>query len=109
MTLVGSPASSRGRPDRRSCGGVVARRNDSVFAHHGTTKELAREILARGFTPSEREFDWLGFGVYFWEDSPARALMWAEQRYSSEAACVVDAEVSLEKCLNLGDPEGVAK
>jgi hypothetical protein len=87
----------------------VARRNDSTFAHHGTTKELATEILAKGFTPSKRESDWLGFGIYFWEDSPARALMWAEERYPSQAVCVVDAEVSLEKCLNLGDPEGVAK
>jgi hypothetical protein len=87
----------------------VARRNDSVYAHHGTTKELAKEILASGFRPSEQESDWLGFGVYFWEDSPARALMWAEENFPSQSVCVVDAEISLENCLNLADPEGIKK
>jgi hypothetical protein len=70
---------------------------------------LAKEILASGFRPSERQSDWLGFGVYFWEDSPARALMWAEEKFPSQSVCVIDAKISLENCLNLADPEGIKK
>lgn len=31
---------------------------------------------------SERDFDWLGPGAYFWESDPRRAIEWAEWKKS---------------------------
>jgi hypothetical protein len=87
----------------------LARKNRTTFAHHGTTEELAQEIIKTGFKQSEEKWDWLGYGIYFWEDSPARALLWARQKHSNGSLSVIDAEIALEHCLNLLDPEGAAK
>jgi hypothetical protein len=86
----------------------LARRNKSVYGHHGTTKEHAETIIRTGFQPSEKESDWLGFGIYFWEDSPGRARLWCQEKFPDQPACVLDAEISLTNCLNLANPEDVA-
>ena len=28
---------------------------------------------------SKNTHDWLGYGIYFWENAPARALAWAKE------------------------------
>lgn len=40
-------------------------------------------ILSGGghLLPSENDYDWLGSGIYFWEDNPGRALEWAQFVY----------------------------
>jgi hypothetical protein len=48
-----------------------------LVGYHGTNIESARQILQTGFTPSRNEYDWLGKGVYFWQDAPYRAWNWA--------------------------------
>ncbi|MDR6192543.1 hypothetical protein QE372_004877 [Agrobacterium pusense] len=54
--------------------------------------------------PSQEEFDWLGYGVYFWEGDPGRAKEWAEEkvrrgRYSEPF--VLGAVIDLGNCLDL--------
>ena len=44
-----------------------------VYGYHGTTKDVALEIKRNGFRASENAYDWLGDGVYFWQDAPSRA------------------------------------
>jgi hypothetical protein len=51
---------------------------------------------------SKNSYDWLGQGVYFWEHAPGRAWQWARENHSGDPA-VVAAEISLGKCLDLGD------
>jgi hypothetical protein len=48
-----------------------------LVGYHGTNIESARQILQTGFTPSRNKYDWLGKGVYFWQDAPYRAWHWA--------------------------------
>ena len=52
-----------------------------VLGYHGCDLAVARKIIM-GQTSHRRstnEYDWLGSGFYFWEDSPARALQWAKE------------------------------
>ncbi len=62
-----------------------------------------------GFEQSERKYDWLGFGVYFWEDSPDRAWTWVRDKFPDCECCVIDANISLKRCLNLAGPKGIAR
>jgi hypothetical protein len=74
-----------------------------VTSYHGTNAVRAEEILrTQRIKPSENVWDWIGHGVYFWENAPLRAWQWAEKKYGDEAAVVV-ADVKLGVCLDLTD------
>jgi hypothetical protein len=79
-----------------------------VEGFHGTTVAAADSILRDGFRTSAKEWDWLGDGVYFFQDGPYRAREWAAEwavkRYNGEAA-VVGARIRLEReqCMDLID------
>jgi hypothetical protein len=51
-----------------------------VLAYHGCDRAVGERILAgrAQVQPSANEYDWLGSGAYFWENSPRRAMEWAE-------------------------------
>ena len=51
---------------------------------------------------SENDYDWLGTGIYFWEEAPARAYEWAKKMHPNEPA-VIGAKIRLGRCLNLLD------
>ncbi|MBF0130584.1 MAG: hypothetical protein HQL33_11390, partial [Alphaproteobacteria bacterium] len=51
--------------------------------------------------PSSNDYDWLGGGIYFWENDPIRGLEWARERYGEEGAAVVGAALHLGRSLNL--------
>ena len=59
---------------------------------HGCDKDVAEAVLSGQATlqPSENDYDWLGNGIYFWVDSPERALSWANLRRSSPAGLCRD-------------------
>ena len=73
-----------------------------VVGYHGTRSTLATTILADGFKPSTNEYDWLGDGVYFFQEAPNRAREWAMDCYAEESA-VIGAEIELLDCLDLID------
>ena len=73
-----------------------------VHGYHGTSMQAAAAILRTGFRPSRRPYDWLGDGVYFWQDAPERAWEWATSRWGSEAA-VLGSRLQMEDCLDLLD------
>ena len=53
---------------------------------------------------SDRDYDWLGPGAYFWESDPARALEWAKWRASRgdyKEPTVIGAVIDLRNCLDL--------
>lgn len=72
----------------------------TIEAFHGTTLAAADSILSGGFRPSEQDWDWLGKGVYFFQDGPSRArawaLEWAVEHYKGLPA-VVGAKIRLER------------
>ena len=74
----------------------------SVIGFHGTTLENAAMILESGFQLSQNPYDWLGDGVYFFQDASERAWEWARESYGEEAA-VIGAEIRLVDCLDLLD------
>ena len=73
-----------------------------VYGYHGTSRDKAQEIIERGFDFSTNDYDWLGTGVYFFQDAPVRALAWARERYPDDPA-VVKSELRLENCIDLLD------
>lgn len=52
--------------------------------------------------PSHNDYDWLGSGLYFWENNHERAKQWAEEHYGGNAA-VLGAVFYLGKCLDFLD------
>lgn len=52
-----------------------------VLGYHGCDKEVGEKILAGKAdlkTNEENTWDWLGHGIYFWENNPKRAKEWAQ-------------------------------
>lgn len=77
-----------------------------VLGYHGCDKSVGMKIVngQAFFTPSHEEYDWLGGGIYFWENDPARAREWAEQKVRIGAyrePFVVGAVIDLANCLDL--------
>ena len=64
---------------------------------------------------SENEYDWLGHGAYFWENSFERALQWAKlinrnpqhSKHKIKDPFVVGAILDLGNCLDLTDAESL--
>lgn len=50
-----------------------------VYGFHGCDKEIAKKILNQNddFNPSNNDYDWLGGGIYFWENNYERAKQYA--------------------------------
>lgn len=77
-------------------------RRREVLGYHGTSREAAAAILRGEFRPSRNAHDWLGDGVYFWEEAPRRAWDWAQRQHGAKA-CVVASLLVLDGCLDLND------
>jgi hypothetical protein len=73
-----------------------------IYGYHGTNQEKASVIVQTGFNISANDYDWLGTGVYFFQDAPLRAWEWANQRFPENAA-VIRSLIRLENCMDLFD------
>ena len=73
-----------------------------VSGYHGTSSEAANMILREGFQISRNTYDWLGDGVYFFQDASARAWEWAFKRHGNGGA-VIGAEIRIADCMDLLD------
>ncbi len=77
-----------------------------VVGYHGCTETFAQRLLlgeipVKAWKPSENRWDWLGSGIYFWEESPKRAMRWAEMNCPpGENATVVGAHIELGHCFD---------
>lgn len=82
-----------------------------VTGYHGTTWAVAEQIIANDFVPSVNDWDWLGHGIYFWQDAPVRAYRWAEDRIraggSKDSPVVVAAKIRLDHFIDLLDQQGM--
>lgn len=82
-----------------------------ILGFHGCDREVAEEVLAgkKRLLPSENDYDWLGHGVYFWEQNPVRALRYAQfikehperGRTRIKDPFVLGAAIQPGHCLNL--------
>jgi hypothetical protein len=86
-----------------------------VLAYHGCDLSVARRVASGKdqLRYSKNDYDWLGSGLYFWEDSQARALQWAQHEAARGSGkvkkpAVLGAVIDLGNCLNLIDVEDLA-
>jgi len=86
----------------------------TVLGYHGTSREIADIILAPGDEPRNRlrsrenRSDWLGDGIYFFQDAPLHAREWPMLRMPEHTRImdpvVLCAELTLdEHCLDMLD------
>jgi hypothetical protein len=73
-----------------------------VYGYHGTSQTKAADILQHGFLTRDNDYDWLGTGIYFFQDAPIRAKQWATQQHPNNPA-VIFALIKLENCIDLFD------
>ena len=75
-----------------------------VIGFHGCNKRVYEKVVIDGeqLKASENTYDWLGHGIYFWEQNLERAEEWAKRRHKDDAA-VIGAVIDLGLCLNLTD------
>ena len=75
-----------------------------VLGFHGCHRDVFENVIVKGesLKESNNSYDWLGNGIYFWEQNYQRACEWANNRYGKNAA-VIGAVIDLGYCLNLTD------
>jgi len=83
-------------------------RPNLILGFHGCDHDVAQRLILspNRIQKSEKPFDWLGHGMYFWENNHVRALEWAkdkEKRGEIKKAAVVGAVLTLDYCLDLLD------
>jgi len=86
-------------------------RTGLVLAFHGCDIKVRDNVILglEQLKKSTNSYDWLGNGIYFWENSPARALNFAEdlKKYSKKRTQEIDtpsvlgAVIDLKHCLDL--------
>ena len=89
-----------------------------VLGFHGCDESVGEQVLAGGqhLVPSTNDYDWLGHGIYFWENSPVRAKQWAEflakhspkSRNRITKPFVLGAIIDLGNCLDLTEASSLA-
>lgn len=80
-----------------------------VFGFHGCDKSVFDRVITGGqpMKRSENDYDWLGHGIYFWENNYQRALDWARASSKIKEPAVIGAVIDLGYCLNLTDSGSV--
>lgn len=78
-----------------------------VLGYHGCDQSILNDVLIgkKDLLASRNDYDWLGNGIYFWEDSFRRAFQWANQSNRIKLPGVIGAVINLGHCLNLLDVE----
>lgn len=83
--------------------------NNIIIAYHGCDQQTADDVvnLRCELSESKNDYDWLGNGIYFWENDPDRALEWAKQSKSIKNPAVLGAIINPKRCLDLTTREAV--
>lgn len=77
-----------------------------VVGFHGTDIRTANGLLSGELTweESSNKYDWLGRGIYFWQDDEQRAWEFAKEPrrgWHPDDAAVIEAHIELGNCLDL--------
>lgn len=89
---------------------LYSRRSNLVIGFHGCDQSIAQKVVIgeESLLASTNDYDWLGNGIYFWENNEARALQWAQElskrkNTSIKNPAVIGAVIDLGYCLDLTD------
>lgn len=76
-----------------------------TIAFHGCDKTVYDSVLhnEEPLIKSKNPYDWLGNGIYFWENNYQRAYEWAKNSSKIKNPAVIGAIIDLGNCLNLTD------
>lgn len=97
---------------------MYSKRTGLILGFHGCDKITVDRLLNTDeeFIESNNDYDWLGHGIYFWENSPTRALEFAEflkahpernKKTSIKTPAVLGAVIDLGYCLDLVEFENL--
>lgn len=88
-----------------------------IIGYHSCDKEVGLNILngKDDLKKSNNPWDWLGEGVYFWEQNPHRALEYSNEvakgkqfnKKKIQTPFVLGAIIELGNCLNLLEPHSI--
>jgi hypothetical protein len=83
-------------------------RSNLIIGFHGCDVAVKQKLInsSSSIQISQKPYDWLGHGMYFWENNYDRALEWAEnkkKRSEIETPAVVGAVLQLGYCCDLLD------
>ena len=87
---------------------MYSKRSNLILGFHGCDTKVAQEIISgkEQMIPSTNDYDWLGNGMYFWENNYSRAFQFAEEQKERtlnkkvENAAVIGAVIDLGYCLD---------
>lgn len=89
---------------------LYSRRSNLVIGFHGCDQSIAQKVVTgeERLLASTNDYDWLGNGIYFWENNETRALQWAQElskrkNTSIKNPAVIGAVIDLGYCLDLTD------
>lgn len=89
---------------------LYSRRSNLVIGFHGCDKSIIDKVLSgqECLVPSTNDYDWLGHGIYFWENNEMRALQYAQSSMKRKNAsikepAVIGAVIDLGYCMDLTD------
>jgi hypothetical protein len=79
-----------------------------IVAYHGCDRKVAEKVIFGDMElkKSKNTYDWLGEGIYFWEQGLERAAEWARElhkRGKIEEPAVIGAYIHLGRCFDLTD------
>lgn len=97
------------RPTKKT---IYSKRPNLILGFHGCDESLIAPLVLgqTELKPSQNKYDWLGPGIYFWENNHSRALEYARSLQQREPdkvkqPAVVGAIINLGNCLDLTDSE----
>lgn len=81
-----------------------------ILGFHGCSEDVFEKVIKRNesLQPSTNKYDWLGKGIYFWENNYKRAAEWANIKYGKDG-CVVGAFIDLGFCLDINDSRSASE
>lgn len=89
---------------------MYSSKSNLIIGFHGCDETVANKLLnnPNNIKISNKPYDWLGHGIYFWENNYQRALEWAKDKQKQgkiNKASVIGAVLTLDYCLDLVDSE----
>ena len=92
---------------------MYSTRSGLILGFHGCDQSVVADVITgkTSLLNSVNEYDWLGHGVYFWDNSPGRALEFAKMlsklknrgKGAIKKPAVIGAVIDLGFCLDLLD------
>ena len=91
---------------------MYSRRSNLILGFHGCDEDDQTQLInnLKNFKNSQKNFDWLGHGMYFWENNDKRAIDWALSKQKAgnlNNPTSVGAVIDLGYCLDLMDSSGI--